>query len=323
MFEVKVGLDKDYHTVEEALQAVAYDSEALIKLDEGIYKEKLFFEKSRITLEGAGMEKTVISYSHGAKDLLEDGSKRGTFRSYTMFLGGKRVCLRDMKVLNSAGSGLKAGQALSIYADAERVFMERVCLDSCQDTLFMSPLPESVRKPGGFFGPRHLAKRYASRQYYKDCCIKGDVDFIFGGADAVFENCLIIVKNRDQEINGYVTAPCETPGGIGIIFKDCTIKGEDGIKEGSVFLGRPWRPSGRTVYINCSFDRSINEKRFSGWGAVDANEKEAYFGEYGSKDEEGKLMDLSNRNSFVRLLSDEEAGSFLKTAKEIKKDCIF
>ena len=42
------------------------------------------------------------------------------------------------------------------------------------------------------------------RQYFVNRYIKGDVDFIFGDATAVFENCDIVATNRRE--GGYITA---------------------------------------------------------------------------------------------------------------------
>lgn len=333
MLKITVGIDGDYHTIDEALQAVPYNEEALICVSEGLYREKLFFEKKNITIEGTGENKTVISWGDGAKDIMPDGTKRGTFRSYTLFAGGESVRIKNLTVENNAGSGKKAGQALAVYADAQNVYMENVCLKGHQDTLFMSPLPESVRQPGGFFGPRHLTERRLTRQYYKNCKITGDVDFIFGGADAVFDSCEIVVNDREKEenreadnavditpkkgfINGYITAPCENPGKLGIVFKDCVIRGEEGIAEGSVFLGRPWRPTGKTVYINCEFDESIHLRRFSEWGSIEAEGSEAFFAEYNSRSLDGSALDLKDRNPWIRLLTDDEAEDFIQKINE-------
>ncbi len=336
MLTLTVGPEGEYHTIGEALQAVPYGEEALIRISEGVYREKLFFEKRRITLCGAGAGRTVITWNDGAKDLLPDGTKRGTFRSYTLFAGGEAVCLRDLTVENSAGPGNVAGQGLAVYADADRVFMERVSLSGYQDTLFCAPLPQSVRQPGGFFGPRHLCERKLTKQYYRDCEITGDIDFIFGGADAVFEGCRITVRNRDAElckpdvfheeqpdskprINGYIAAPCESRGELGLAFVNCHIRGEEGIREGSVFLGRPWRPEGKAVYIDCTFDESIHPRRFSEWGRIEAESSEAFFGEYGSLSEKGEKLSLSGRNPWVRVLTDDEAaktGSLIRRIRE-------
>ncbi|MCR4739076.1 MAG: pectin esterase [Lachnospiraceae bacterium] len=320
MKSYSVGADKDYHTVNEALQAVRFSEESVITVDEGSYREKLFFEKEDLTITGQGPEKTLIINGDGAKDILSDGSRRGTFRSYTVFLSGKRITLKDLSIINDAGPGRTVGQSVSVYSDAETVYMENVFIDSHQDTLFMAPLPAGVRQPGGFFGPRHLGERTLTRQYYKNCRISGDIDFIFGGADALFEDCEIIVKNRGEEINGYIAAPCESDGEFGIVFKDCMISAEEGTEAGSVFLGRPWRPKARTVYLNCSFDESINNRRFSGWGSDPIDPDKTRFAEYGSKDKEGRALDLSLRDAGVRILDEREANILLQKLEGLKED---
>ena len=43
-------------------------------------------------------------------------------------MGGRRAEVRDLTVENTAGDGAKAGQALAVYPDAARVFMENVTL---------------------------------------------------------------------------------------------------------------------------------------------------------------------------------------------------
>ena len=43
-----------------------------------------------------------------------------------------------------------------------------------------------------------------SRQYYRDCAITGDVDFLFGRATAVFERATITALNRGGDPNGYL-----------------------------------------------------------------------------------------------------------------------
>ena len=60
----------------------------IIEIAPGIYHEKLTINKPYITLRGMGESSahTVISYDDYALDLMEDGSKRGTFRTYTLFI---------------------------------------------------------------------------------------------------------------------------------------------------------------------------------------------------------------------------------------------
>ena len=186
----------DYSVIQEAIDAVPYDESAVIEIGAGVYKEKIFCEKKNITLVGAGMAETVIDYDDYANEIMPDGSKRGTFRTYTAFFGGKKVAVRDMTIRNSAGDGRVVGQAVAVYADADICRFENVKMTGCQDTLFCAPLPVAARQTNGFMGPRMMTERRLTKQYYKNCEIVGDVDFIFGGADAVFDDCVITCNDR-------------------------------------------------------------------------------------------------------------------------------
>lgn len=186
----------DFSTIQEAVEAVPYEESAVIRIGEGVFCEKVFCEKRDITLVGAGIDRTILKFDDYANEIMEDGQKRGTFRSYTAFFGGKRVVVRDMTIKNTAGDGRVMGQALAVYADADVCLFENVKMTGCQDTLFCAPLPRTARQKNGFLGPRMIADRRLTKQYYKNCQITGDVDFIFGGADAVFDDCVITCNDR-------------------------------------------------------------------------------------------------------------------------------
>lgn len=197
MLEIKVAKSGgDYATVQEAVDAVPYEESAVIRIGAGVYREKIFCEKKDITLIGAGIDETVIDFDDYANEVMADGSKRGTFRTYTVFFGGQKVNVTNMTIKNSAGDGRVVGQAVAVYADADICMFENVKMTGCQDTLFCAPLPVSARQQNGFMGPRMMTERRLTRQYYKNCEITGDVDFIFGGADAVFDDCIITCNDR-------------------------------------------------------------------------------------------------------------------------------
>ncbi len=341
----------EYSTVQEAINAVPYNEESEIVIGEGVFREKLFCEKKNIVLTGAGTNKTVIDFDDYANEIMEDGSKRGTFRSYTAFFGGENVTVRNMTIKNSAGDGRVVGQALAVYADADRCLFENVKLLGFQDTLFCAPLPVAERQVQGFMGPRMLTERRLTRQYYKNCHITGDVDFIFGGADAVFDDCTIICNDRmhasavvsagvsekdprlDKDqieitkrlINGYITATCGLKENMGFVFRNCIVLGAEGCEKGSVFLGRPWREEAKTVFLNCKMDESIAPERFSGWGGINKDEPDTFYGEYastyvGSDD----MVDLSQKNSWIRDIDADKAKEISKRADAVVKlvlDC--
>ncbi len=344
----------DYSVIQEAIDAVPYDENAVIEIGAGVYREKIFCEKKDITLVGAGMAETVIDYDDYANEVMPDGSKRGTFRTYTAFFGGKKVTVRDMTIRNSAGDGRVVGQAVAVYADADVCRFKNVKMTGCQDTLFCAPLPVAARQQNGFMGPRMMTERRLTKQYYKNCEIVGDVDFIFGGADAVFDDCVITCNDRmfgrssagvsagsattasgascsgvdkdqidvsERIINGYITAACGLKDNLGFVFRNCTITGASGCEKGSVFLGRPWREEARTVFLNCTMDDSIAPERFSGWGGITKDEPNTFYGEFGTRiaasAEAGKPASLEHKNPWVRDIDESLAAEISRRAEEL------
>ena len=222
MLTVTVAQDGsgDFASIAEAVLAVPYEEKALVQVGPGIYREKLVCEKRCITLRGAGADKTKLVWGDGGKLPHKDGRPTHTFRSYTAFFSGETLCVEDMTIENDAGPGAKAGQAVAAYVDSTRAVFRRVKLLGSQDTLFCAPLPEKEREKDGFLGPRGLAPRKPTAQYYTDCEIAGDIDFIFGGGDALFENC--VIRTVDNHIpHSYVTAPSGKADGLGFVFWNC------------------------------------------------------------------------------------------------------
>ena len=111
-------------------------------------------------------------------------------------------------------------------------------------------------------GPRKFAPRRPSAQYYQSCEIAGDIDFIFGGADALFEQC--ILRTVDTHLpHSYITAPSGSANGLGFVFWDCDFVSD--CPAGTVYLGRPWRPTGKTAVLDCRLGAHIASEGFSGW----------------------------------------------------------
>ena len=210
----------DFASISEAVLAVPYELEAEIRIGPGIYREKLVCEKRALTLRGAGADATTLIFGDGGKLPHPDGRPTHTFRSYTAFFSGGSVTVEDLTIANNAGPGSAVGQAIAAYVDAEKAVFRRVRLLGNQDTLFCAPLPEAEREKDGFLGPRKFAPRRPSAQYYQSCEIAGDIDFIFGGADALFEQC--ILRTVDNHLpHSYITAPSGSANGLGFVFWDC------------------------------------------------------------------------------------------------------
>ena len=280
----------DFASVSEAVLAVPYACAAEIRIGPGVYREKLVCEKQDITLIGAGMESTH------------------TFRSYTAFFRGIELRVRDLTIENDAGPGAKVGQAVAAYVDCAHTLFENVRLLSNQDTLFCAPLPEKEREKDGFLGPGHFAPRRPTAQYYTECEIAGDIDFIFGGGDALFENCTL--RTVDNHIpHSYVTAPSGKADGLGFVFWNCDFVSD--CPAGSVYLGRPWRPEGKTAVLDCRLGAHIAPEGFIAWN----DRTDTDLATFAEADSAGP--GAAERPAWVRALSGPEAAALLARARAL------
>ena len=274
----------------------------IIEIAPGIYHEKLTINKPYITLRGMGESSahTVISYDDYALDLMEDGSKRGTFRTYTLFIDTHDITLQHLTIENASGDSATHGQAIALYADGDRLMIDSCRLLGHQDTLFTGPLPEKERQPGGFIGPKQFAPRINGRQYYKNCYICGDIDFIFGSATAYFENCTL---ESLPEGGGYVTAGSSPKGQTyGYIFNHCRFIGSE---PNTCYLGRPWREYAKVVILNSEIGDHIKPEGWHDWGKIDAHDT-VYFVEYKNY---GPAA-AGARPSWTHTLTDTEAENY-------------
>lgn len=69
---------------------------------------------------------------------------------------------------------------------------------------------------------------HAHRQFYRDCTITGTIDFIFGDAGAVFQNCKMLVRRPLDNQQCIVTAQGrkERRQPSAIILQNCTISAD-------------------------------------------------------------------------------------------------
>ena len=127
MLTITVGrTDEDYTTIQEALNAIPYNTEAEIIISEGIYREKLFSDKKSLSIRGEG--NVTISWNDFGYDILDRNRKRGTFRSYTAFFSGEYLKLENLTIENTAGEGSKVGQGIALYLDTEKSLIKNVRL---------------------------------------------------------------------------------------------------------------------------------------------------------------------------------------------------
>ncbi len=254
--------------------------EVQIHIKKGVYREKVFIDKPFVSLIGENSEKTIIEYGDYAKMKSPDNEDIGTFCTYTLFAGGSDFKAENITIVNTAGKGEIVGQAIAAYVDGDKAQFINCRFIGNQDTLFTGPLPPVPLTVKKFGGPRDGLPRIMSRQYYKNCYIQGDIDFIFGSATAVFEGCEIFSNSLRPGEKSFVTAP-STPEGekYGYVFINCRLTGDAAPK--SVYLGRPWRNYGKAAFINCWMGAHIMDEGWHNWDRPES-EITVEFAEYGS-----------------------------------------
>lgn len=295
----------DFKSIQECINAIPADNadRVIIYVKNGIYKEKLVIDKPFITIIGEDPEKTILTYDDCASKLMPNGEQMGTFRSYSTLIIGDYFRAENITFENTAGHRGRVGQALAAYVDADKACFKNCRFLGYQDTLFTGPLPPDAVDVDKIGKVKVIGTAKKNNwQYYENCYIEGDVDFIFGSATAVFYRCEIFSKNRNKNINGYITA-ASTPESekYGYVFIDCRLTGD--ATPSSVYLGRPWRKYAKVAFINCWMGDHIIGEGWNNWRDPE-REKTVTYVEYNSK---GPGARMDERVKWSRILGDEEA----------------
>ncbi|MDE6691710.1 MAG: hypothetical protein K2K04_07045 [Clostridia bacterium] len=100
--------------------------------------------------------------------------------------------------------------------------------------------------------------------WFENCRIYGTVDYVFGGARALFENCRFI-SIKDKRGLGFVAAPCHSlRQELGYLFYKCSFV-NGGADENGVYLARPWRDFGKCDFIDCTLESHVSPLLFDKW----------------------------------------------------------
>lgn len=295
----------DFNSIQQAVDSIPAGTPETIYIKKGIYIERVEIRKNNISFVGESTDDTIITESYYARMIMPDGSKRGTFRSYTFFVYADNFTATNLTFENAAGFGDEFGQAIAVYAEGDNITFRNCKILGHQDTLFTGPLPMKEKQPGGFTGPTIDGIRRVVHQLYEDCYIAGEIDFIFGSATAYFKNCTLFALNRNQEINAFYTAPSTYEGqAFGYVFESCTFTGNCPPK--SVALSRPWRIHAKTVLLNCSYSDQIIDEGFTDWNKPESHET-VYYAEYNGH---GEGFKPEKRAAYVHQLNESEAALY-------------
>jgi pectinesterase len=300
VFDMLVAQEDEgaYRTIQSAIDRIPDNSgeRYLVFIKNGKYQEKVVLpsSKTNVSLIGESLEGVSIEWND-----YEGKNGMSGADSYTFLAEAPDLYMENITIRNTTGSG---SQAVAIRTTGERQVFNRCVFDGHQDTYYA----------------------HKNRQYNLNCLIRGNTDFIYGDATAVFDSCIVLCLTGGQ----YITAPADTKltsqlpeGGTflhGLLFRLCSITRESGVTDNSYYLGRPWQPDASSVYINCMLDSHIRPEGWSTWSSN--NHLSSFFAEYNSMDMVGNPVDTNSRVDWSYQLSDEWVNNYYTLEYFLKKN---
>ncbi|XP_028793540.1 putative pectinesterase/pectinesterase inhibitor 28 [Neltuma alba] len=235
-------------SINEALKMVPENNAKpfVIYVKEGVYHEYVHVMKNltRVVMIGDGGDKTRVTGNRNFVDGI------GTFRTATVAVDGDFFVAIKMGFENSAGP--EKHQAVALRVQGDMAVFYRCAMDGYQDTLYA----------------------HAMRQFYRDCTISGTVDFVFGDAMSVFQNCTFIVRKPLEEQQCIVTAQGrkERHQPTGIVIQGGSIVADPNFYpdrfKNKVYLARPWKIYSRTIFMDTFMDDLIQPEGFLPWAGT-------------------------------------------------------
>ncbi|RCW46385.1 pectin methylesterase-like acyl-CoA thioesterase [Paenibacillus prosopidis] len=271
----------DFTTIQAAINTIPANNtkRIVIYIRNGVYREQIVVpaNKPYVSLVGESATGTILVYHLNVNSKKPDGTPYSTLETVTAVVQGKDFSAENMTIQNDSGQG--TGQALAGFLSGDRGVYKTVRFLGFQDTIYIE-----------------------RRQYFKDCYIEGDVDYIYGPATAFFENNEL---HNNRLNGGYITA-ASTPETTtyGYVFVNSRITSNPGVK--NVYFGRPWRPYAAVTFIDTTIDSSIAPYGWNNWGDS-TKEKTARYFEYNSR---GPGAIPKARAGWSKQLTPEEASQY-------------
>lgn len=303
--------DGDFTSLQEAILSIDdnHKEQITIFVKSGVYEEKVWIRKENIQIIGEDLDTTIIRYGDGARQLREDGTEYGTFNTATVLFAGRDIIVKNLTIENTAGIGEIAGQALAAYIASDRTSFIHCKFLGHQDTIFTGDMKQTELKrlmlPEFFLNSPINVEYKTIRNYFEDCYICGDVDYIFGPNTAYFYNCELFSKKYNNYDTFITAASTPIDQEFGYVFSHCRLT-SDGSKE-SVYLGRPWRDYAKTAFLSCEMGEHIKSVGWHNWDKVNAEVTTSYV-EYGNI---GKGADTSYRANFSKSLTNSKILEYL------------
>ena len=226
----------------------------------GIYRDNASLAQNRnfVTIVGDGANRTdaqlIYPFAYFAPP-------NNVFTAGSLRIESSDVTVRNLTVDNiiyreyhptglpsSGASAAFAGAINTVATTGKRLVFDNVLMKGGQDTLFT----------------------VSGIAYFKNCEIWGSVDFIYGSALSVFEECAIVQIRSSGGPIGAPNTPLAQP--YGLVFLNCSFPRAliaNGypydVNVSSTTMMRPWGQDGAMAIINCNTGTHLSTKGWAEW----------------------------------------------------------
>ncbi|XP_050386918.1 probable pectinesterase/pectinesterase inhibitor 33 [Argentina anserina] len=250
-----------FRTVQAALNLAAKRKRMtrfIIHVKKGVYRENIEVANTNtnIMLVGDSLRYTIITGSRSVK------GGYTTFNSATAGIDGPGFIARGITFSNTAGAA--KGQAVALRSSSDLSVFYRCAFQGYQDTLMV----------------------HSQRQFYRECYIYGTIDFIFGNAAVVFQNCIVYVRKPIWGQVNVITAQARNDPfqNTAISFHNSQVRAASDLKPVvryyKTYLGRPWMQYSRVVFMKCYLDSLVDPAGWLEWQRTNFALSTLYYGEY-------------------------------------------
>ncbi|KAI4301746.1 hypothetical protein L6164_034993 [Bauhinia variegata] len=264
----------NYTTINDAVNAAPNNTDGsngffVIYVVAGTYEEYVSIPKTNkyLMMIGDGINQTVIT---GNRSVAGGWT---TFNTASFAVVAKGFVAVNITFRNTAGAINEQAVAMRSGADLSAFYY--CSFEGYQDTLYT----------------------HSMRQFYRNCDIYGTVDFIFGNAAVVLQQCNIYPRLPMQGQFNAITAQGRTDinQNTGTSIHNCTITAASDLAASNgttkTYLGRPWKQYSRTVYMQSFMDSLIDPAGWREWSGSFALDT-LYYAEF---DNWGPGSNTSNR----------------------------
>ncbi|ONK79528.1 uncharacterized protein A4U43_C01F7270 [Asparagus officinalis] len=269
----------DFRTLREAINSIPSGNKkrTILRIGPGVYKEKVTVDRLKpyITFYGEPDQMPRITFDATA-------SQYGTINSATVAVESDYFVASNIIFENSSPKpilGMQGSQAVAM-----RISGDKAAFYNCR-----------------FYGHQDTLCDDKGLHFFKDCYIRGTVDFIFGDGRSIYSNCKL-VSIADGVTAITAQGRYSTSDNSAFVFLNCNITGT-----GNAFLGRAWKENSRVVFAYTYMGNLINPR---GWDDKGYSNRQGsvFYGEYKSQ---GPGAATKHRVKFTKLLTDEQAKPFV------------